>query len=582
MDVLEALAPRFRDALAKAFGEEHAGADPLLRRSDRADFQANVAMGLAKKIKKNPQEVAKELVAALDASDILEKVEVAGPGFLNLTIKDDFLAKAAMEVLADERLGVPLSSAPETVVIDYSHPNVAKEMHVGHLRSTVIGDALARILTFRGHAVVRHNHLGDWGTPFGMLIEHLIDLGEAEAEKEVSVGELSAFYKAARKKFDESEAFQDRSRKRVTLLQGGDERTLALWKLLVDLSAKYFQTVYDKLEVTLRPADIKGESFYNPYLAPLCEELEKSGAAVIDDGALCLFPPGFKNKEGDPLPLIARKKDGGFGSATTDLAAIRYRLDEVKATRLLYVVGAPQAQHLAMIFAAAKELGWLKPPARAEHAAFGSVLGTDKKVFRARAGDSVRLVDLIDAAIDKALEVVRETARELTPEEQTIVAHMVGIGSIKFADLSSDRIKDYVFDLERMVSFTGATAGYCQYAHARSSSIFKKGGTTLEAAALGKITFSEVPEQRTAERRLVMALLAFPPLIAQIETTSAPHPLAGYAYDLAATYTTFYDACPVIKAEGALRTSRLALCALTARTLHRALDLLGIRAPERM
>jgi arginyl-tRNA synthetase len=573
IDPVAALQGVVRHAVTEALGAEFADVEPAVRRSERADLQADLALGLAKRAKKPPRAIAEALAAKVEAGDLVEKVEVAGPGFLNFTLKAEWLARAASAAREDVRLGVPAVASPDTIVIDYSAPNVAKEMHVGHLRSTVIGDSLARLLSWRGHHVVRQNHLGDWGTPFGMLIEHLSDLGNEEAEKDLAVGELSAFYKAARMKFDEDPAFAERARKRVVMLQAGDERTLESWRMLVDLSKRYFDAVYTKLGITMKPEDACGESFYNARLAPLAEELEKSGAARISDGALCLFPAGFSNKEGQPMPLIVRKTDGGYGYATTDLAAIRYRLHDLGASRVLYVVGAPQSQHFAMIISAARELGWLAAPKRAEHVAFGSVLGTDKRMFKTRSGDTVRLVDLIDAAVERAEAVVTEKAPDLEPEVRAEVGRMVGIGSIKYADLCSDRIKDYVFDLDRMVSFDGNTAGYLQYAHARVRSIFRKAG---EAKA-GAIQVVE-----PAERALVLELLGFGAVVAAVEETLEPHRLANYLYGVAMAFTSFYEKCPILKSEGEVRASRLALADLTAKTLAQGLDLLGIQAPERM
>jgi arginyl-tRNA synthetase len=564
-----------RNAAIEAFGAEYADVDPAVRRSDRADFQADLAMGLARKRKVAPRTIAEALASKIALGPIVEKVEIAGAGFLNLTVRTGWIDELVGQVARDERLGVPSSVRPERVVIDYSHPNVAKEMHVGHLRSTVIGDSLARVLEWRGHTVIRQNHLGDWGTPFGLLIEHLLDLGEGEAARELAVGELAAFYKAARKKFDEDPAFADRSRRRVVLLQHGDADTLKWWHTLVELSWRYFRHVYELLDITLREGDIRGESFYNDRLTPLADELEASGYARIDDGALCAFPSGFLNKEGDPLPLIIRKSDGGFGYAATDLAAIRFRLDELHATRILYVVGAPQTQHLAMVIGAARELGWLKSPARAEHVAFGSVLGTDKKMFKTRAGDTVRLVDLIESAIERAEAATTEKTKDLDGDALVAVAEIVGVGAIKYADLSSDRVKDYVFDLDRMVSFTGQSAGYAQYAYARIRSIFRKAGAD---AALGTIVL-----ERPEERALALALLGFGAAILIVEETSQPHHLAGYVYALATAFAAFYDACPIAKEPDlTVRASRLALSDLTARTLARALGLLGIAVPERM
>lgn len=574
VDPLEVLAPVLRAAAVKALGEAAEGVDPALRGSDHADAQANLAMALAKKVGKPPREVANAIQAALDAPDLIAKVEVAGPGFLNVTLSPAFLGKAADHALGDARLAVPEAETKDKVTIDYSAPNVAKEMHVGHLRSTVIGDALARLLAFRGHTVIRQNHLGDWGTPFGMLLEHLVDVS-GNGGDEASVGELDAFYKKARAKFDADPAFAERARQRVVQLQGGDEGTLALWRRLVAISRRYFEEVYAKLDVTLRAEDICGESFYNPRLAPLAEELEKSGGAVVDDGALCVFPPGFKSKEGNPLPLIVRKKDGGYGYATTDLAAIRYRLSELHATRLLYVVGAPQEQHFAMVFAAARTFGWLVPPARAEHVAFGSVLGPDKKMLKSRTGDAVRLVDLLDEATSRARAVVAEKSPELPESEKDELARTVGIGAVKYADLSSDRVKDYVFDPVRMVSFEGNTAGYLQYAHARIRSMMRK--AAAEGAGAGAIVVAE-----PAERKLVVALLGFGAAVRSVESSLEPHRLAGYLYQLAQAFTAFYESCPVLKSEGAVRASRLALAELTAKTLEQGLSLLGIRAPERM
>lgn len=577
VDPIESAAALVRDAAAGALGLPAADVDPMVRPSDKADLQANLAMGLAKRLGRPPRELAAQIAAAVPTGGVIDRVEVAGPGFLNLTLGRAWLEDAASRELADERLGVARAGSPDRVVIDYSAPNVAKEMHVGHLRSTVIGDALARVLEFRGHEVIRQNHIGDWGTPFGMLIEHMFDLGEADAEKDLAVGELSAFYKAARKKFDEDPAFAERARKRVVALQAGDADTRAAWQRLVELSKRYFETVYAKLGVTLRPEDVRGESFYNPELGPLADELESSGKAVRSEGALCVFPPGFTNKQGEPLPLIVKKQDGGFGYATTDLAAIRHRLRDLGATRILYVVGAPQAQHLAMIFAAARELGWLSAPARAEHVAFGSVLGTDKRMFKSRSGDAVRLVDLIDAAVERAEAVVAEKAPDLDPAVRAEVARMVGVGSIKYADLSSDRVKDYVFDLDRMVSFDGNTAGYLQYAHARIRSMFRK----AQGAKVGPIRFSEGAEGE-AERALVLAALRFGSAVEAVESSLEPHKLAGYLYGLATAFTTFYERCAVLKAPEDVRASRLGLAELTARVLARGLSLLGIEAPERM
>ena len=570
VDPIDAVGALVRDAVVNALGSDF-DVDPQVRRSDRADLQADLAMRLARQAKRAPRAIADAIVAALPANDVIDRIEVANPGFLNIWLRNDWLAAAAVAANASARLAVPLTVAPERIVIDYSHPNVAKEMHVGHLRSTVIGDALVRVLEWRGHTIVRQNHIGDWGTPFGMLIEHMIDLGEARAAAELGIGQLATFYKAARQKFETDPAFADRSRRRVVALQAGDPQTLQQWRALVDLSTRYFETVYARLGITLQRGDIAGESVYNDQLAPLAHELEVSGYARISDGALCAFPAGFKNREGAPLALMLRKSDGGFGYAITDLAAIRYRLQHLHATRILYVVGAPQTQHLAMVFTAARELGWLTPPARAEHVAFGSVLGPDGHMLMSRLGDSVRLVDMIDEAIERAETI----ARAKSSESATLleVARIVGVGAIKYADLSSDRVKDYVFDLERMVSFDGNTAGYCQYAHARAQSVLRKAGE-LPAQGLAIV--------EPAERALALALLGLGTVVRDVERSLEPHRLVSYSYALASTFTSFYDACPILKADPPVRASRLLLTQLASRTLACALGLLGISVPDRM
>lgn len=571
-DPLVLLAPVFRDALARAFGPEHADRDPMLRSSQHADYQANVALGLAKQLGRPPRDVAQALVAELSANDAFDSLEIAGPGFINIRLSSALLTREILSAAAS--LGLEPAKAPDTVVIDYSSPNVAKEMHVGHLRSTIIGDALARVLEALGHRVIRQNHLGDWGTPFGMLIEHLLDLGGQGGEH--SIGDLNAFYQAARGKFDADPDFAERARNRVVMLQGGDGATLALWQKLVEASKRYFDSVYRLLGVTLRDADVAGESLYNPMLAGVVSELEEKGLAVESEGAICVFPPGFKGRDDQPLPLIARKQDGGYGYATTDLAAVRYRVQQLGATRIVYVVGAPQAQHLAMVFAAAGLAGWLVPPARAEHVAFGSVLGADKKMFKTRAGETIRLIDLLEEAVSRAAKIVEEKNPDLDSALRGEIARMVGIGAVKYADLSNDRIKDYVFDWDRMLAFDGNTAPYLQYAHARIRSIFRKADAPVPAASSMKI---EAPE----ERALAMQLLAFPTVVGEVSATLCPHKLCGYLYDLATLFSTFYESCPVLRADtDARRVSRLGLSDLTARVLARGLDLLGIEAPDRM
>jgi arginyl-tRNA synthetase len=474
---------------------------------------------------------------------------------------------------------VPNVAAPQTIVVDYSGPNMAKEMHVGHIRSTVIGDALARTLAFLGHRVVRQNHVGDWGTPFGMLIEHLIDVGADRATSELSVGSLNEFYQAARQKFEGDPAFAERARQRVVLLQGGDAQTLAHWREFVGASRRYFTTLYRRLGVLLTDDDVRGESFYNPLLAGVAAELEREGVARVDAGALCVFLDEFKGRDGAPLPLIVRKNDGGFGYAATDLAAIRYRTSDLGATRVLYVTGATQQQHFAMVFATAKKSGFLPASARAEHVMFGSILGPDKKMFKTRSGESVRLADLLTEAVARAEKAVREKNPGLEPDEIARVAEAIGIGALKYADLSSDRIKDYVFDWDRMLAFEGNTGPYLQYAHARLCSIERK------AADAGAVADAETPLALATEpeRRLAVELLMLEPILAVVEKTLEPHKLCAYLYDLATTFTSFYESSHVLRAEDAtIRASRLRLCQATRSALALGLGLLGMSAPERM
>jgi len=574
------LRARFDRSIVAAFGADHAGTDPLLRRSQQerfGDYQANVAMSLSKRLGPNPREVAAAIVANLDVADLCETVEVAGPGFVNLTLRADYLGGELGATAAEERLGVVSTETPETVVVDYSAPNVAKEMHVGHLRSTIIGDALVRVLELLGHHVIRQNHLGDWGTPFGMLIEHLVDLGEEEAANELSVGDLDGFYRQAQAKFSADPALAERARRRVVALQSGDRPTLELWRLLVRESTRYFAAVYQRLGVTLTDEDLCPESFYNPMLDDVALELESKGLAWVDDGALCAFPPGFVGRDGAPLPLIVRKRDGGYGYAATDLAAVRYRTAELAATRLTYVVGSPQSQHLAMVFATASQAGWLES-ARAEHVAFGSVLGPDGKMFKTRSGETVKLGALLDEAVERAASVVKEKSPHLDEAERAQVARAVGIGAVKYADLANDRVKDYVFDWDRMLAIYGNTAPYLQYAHARVRSIFRRSGEEALRPDGAAVTIGD-----PAERALALDLLSFDEVVQSTAELSAPHRLCTYLFGLASTFTTFYERCSVLGADTEeQRRSRLVLCDMTARVLRSGLGLLGIESPDRM
>ncbi|HLI00789.1 MAG TPA: arginine--tRNA ligase, partial [Acidimicrobiales bacterium] len=507
-------------------------------------------------------------------------VEVSPKGFINLTLSDEWLAAAVRGQAADARLGRSRAAHPLGYVVDYSSPNVAKEMHAGHVRTTIIGDALCRLLADAGHRVTRENHIGDWGTPFGMLIEHLVDRGEQAGAAELSVGDLDTFYREARAAFDASEEFRARSRARVVALQSGDPETLRLWRILVDQSIAYFSTVYRRLGILLRSEDVVGESFYNDQLAGVVAELEAKGLLVDSEGAKCVFPPGFTNREGEPLPLIVVKSDGGYNYATTDLAALKDRFGRLGADVALYVVGAPQAQHFAMVFAVGAVAGWIPDGKQAIHVSFGSMLGADRKMFKTRAGDVVKLSDLVDEAVARATAAVAEKSPQLDGDEQASVARAVGVGALKYADLSTDRNRDYVFDWDRMLSFDGNTGPYLQYAHARIGSIFRRGGLDPRTFDAGQVAVSLA---EPAERALAIELLGFDTAVAASLEAYAPHKLCAYLFDLAGQFTTFYETCPVLRAEDPeVRDSRLALCALTSRVLEAGLDLLGIEAPPRM
>ncbi len=568
------LTERVQRALATAFGQEYSSADPLIRPSQFADYQANVALSLAKRLRRSPRDVAQAIVEVLDLSDICTDVEISGPGFLNLRLRDDWIFAEAGLLLGDDRLGVPYDT-PQTVVIDYSGPNAAKEMHVGHLRTTIVGDALARVHELLGNQVIRQNHLGDWGTPFGMLIEHLLDTGEQEALSRLAAGDGNAFYQEARAKFDSDPAFEERARRRVPLLQGGDPESLRLWQEFIDYTKRYFNRVYTELGVTLTDADIAGESMYNPMLADVCSELERMGVAVVSEGALCVFPPGFTGRDDRPLPLIIRKSDGGYGYATTDLAAIRYRVRDLKADRILYVVGTTQALHFQMVFAAARMAGWLTDEVRAEHVQIGNVLGSDGKIFRTRSGASIKLTELLDEAVERADAVIAD--RDYDPGSRADIAHKVGIGAVKYADLSVTHDSEYVFDFDRMLALNGNTGPYLQYATARIRSIFRKGGID-PATVTGPIIAGE-----PAERALALTLLSYASVLRRVADDSEPHRLCAYLFDVAQALTTFYENCPVLTAaDETVRRSRLALLALTQRVLLQGLGVLGIEVPERM
>ncbi|MFD4786419.1 arginine--tRNA ligase [Streptomyces sp. NPDC058459] len=565
---------------------EAAGADPLLRRSDRADYQANGILALAKRAKANPRELATQVVAGIVTGEVIADVEVSGPGFLNITVADQAITENLAARYADDtgRLGVPFAERPGTTVIDYAQPNVAKEMHVGHLRSAVIGDAMVRLLEFTGENVVRRHHIGDWGTQFGMLIQYLdehpheLDHKASEVSGEEAMSNLDRLYKTARRLFDSDEEFKTRARRRVVDLQAGDEKTLASWQKFVDESKIYFFSVFDKLDLEVRDPDIVGESGYNDMLAETCRLLEESGVAVRSEGALCVFFDDIKGPEGNPVPLIVQKSDGGYGYAATDLSAIRDRVFDLDASTLLYVVDARQALHFRMVFETARRAKWLNDEVTAVQLAFGTILGKDGKPFKTRAGETVKLEGLLDEAVERATAVVREKAEKVGLTEDEIVENgrYVGVGAVKYADLSTSAVRDYKFDLDQMVSLSGDTSVYLQYAYARIRSILRKAG---EARPVAHPELALAP----AERALGLHLDQFAETVLEVAAAREPHKMAAYLYQLASLLTSFYDQCPVLKADTPAQVeNRLFLVDLTARTLHRGMELLGIRTPEKL
>jgi arginyl-tRNA synthetase len=561
---------------------EAADVDPLLRRSDRADYQANGILALAKKSKANPRELAAEVVSHITTGDLIADVEVSGPGFLNITIGDRAITGNLAARYADgERLGVPLKENAGVTVVDYAQPNVAKEMHVGHLRSAVIGDALRGMLDFTGEKTIGRHHIGDWGTQFGMLIQYLFEhpgeLAPAEdVDGEQAMSNLNRVYKASRALFDSDDEFKDRARKRVVALQSGDKETLELWQQFVDESKVYFYSVFEKLDMEIRDEEIVGESAYNEGMPETARLLEEMGVAVRSEGALVVFFDEIRGKDDQPVPLIVQKADGGFGYAASDLTAIRNRVLDLHATTLLYVVDVRQSLHFRMVFETARRAGWLNDDVTAHNMGYGTVLGADGKPFKTREGATVRLEDLLDEAVQRAAEVVREKARDLTEEEIQERAAQVGIGAVKYADLSTSPNRDYKFDLDQMVSLNGDTSVYLQYAYARIQSILRKAGE-VRPAAHPELDLHE------AERALGLHLDAFGDTVFEAAAEYAPHKLTAYLYQLASLYTSFYDKCPVLKAETPEQVeNRLFLCDVTARTLHRGMALLGIRTPERL
>ncbi len=571
-------------AIIAALGEEYAGTDPLLVLSSNpkfGDYQANMAMGLAKKLGQQPRSIAQSIVDNLDVSQVCAVPQIAGPGFINFTVKPAHLAAQLQQIQSDKRLGIAVANPPQRVVVDFSSPNIAKEMHVGHLRSTILGDCIARVLEFRGHDVLRLNHVGDWGTQFGMLILFLREaypeaLTTADA---LDLGDLVALYKKAKQRFDEDAEFQEAARREVVKLQAKDPESIAAWNLLCNQSRREFQVIYDRLNIQLTE---RGESFYNPYLAAVVDDLREVGLLVESEGAQCVFPAGFTNRDGDPLPVIIQKTDGGYNYATTDLAAIKYRIETDGANRIIYITDAGQSNHFGQFFQVARLANWIPADVEITHVPFGLVLGEDGKKIKTRSGETIKLKELLDEAIetfrtDLESRLVTEERQE-TPEFIANSAQVVGLSAVKYADLSQNRLSNYVFSFDKMLALQGNTAPYMLYAYARINGISRKGGINFEQLDdRAQIILNEELELTLAKHLLELATI-----ITEVERDLLPNRLCQYLFELSQKFNQFYDKHNVLHSEEPLRTSRLILCDLTAKTLRLGLDLLGIPVLDRM
>ena len=541
------------------------------------DYQANGVMGIAKKLGRNPRELGTELLARLNAAanPLVSHYELAGPGFINIHLAGDALRDRANELLVEPSLLVLPTESPQTIVVDYSSPNLAKEMHVGHLRGTIIGDSIARILERQGNRVIRQNHVGDWGTQFGMLITFM---RESSAEAGVALADLEGFYRAAKQRFDADSEFADRARESVVKLQGGDPEYLEAWQAFISTSLTHCQAVYDKLNVTLSMTDLKAESFYNPQLEGVVTRLENTGLLKDSDGARCVFLDEFVGKDGEPLPVIIQKTDGGYLYATTDLAAVDYRCHELKADRSLYVVDARQSLHFQQVFAVAAAAGFSDEAISLEHISYGTMMGSDGKPFKTRSGDVVKLVDLLDEAVARAFDLVSSKNPDLEETERRHIAQAVGIAAVKYADLSKNRTSDYLFDWSSMLSFEGNTAPYLMYAYARIKTLLAKQAVDTD----GIISFPESVALAPEEKALLLKSLQLAETIDAVAQDCFPNTLSNYLYELSASFMRFYEACPIQGTDAATRANRLSLCVLASEALKQGLDLLGIGTLERM
>ncbi len=577
MTIQSLLSDKFQKAMVLAGASS--GCNPMIRQSAKVqfgDYQANGAMAEAKKLGKNPRDFAGEIIQNVDKGDMIERMEIAGPGFINIFLSSEWLAKKIDYAVKDEKLSVqPI--AFETVTIDYSSPNVAKEMHVGHLRSTIIGDACVRTLEFLGNKVIRANHIGDWGTQFGMLIAYLEKM-ENEHASEMELADLEAFYRDAKKHYDEDPEFAQKARNYVVKLQSGDEYCRTMWQKLVNITMQQNQRNYDRLNVSLTNDDIMGESLYNPMLPEIVARLKEQGIAVEDDGALVVYLDEYKNKEGAPMGVIVQKKDGGYLYTTTDIAAAAYRCHTLKSDRALVFSDTRQSQHMQSAWLIARKGGFVPASFKLEHKNFGMMLGKDGKPFKTRTGGTVRLADLLDEAAERADKLISEKSTQLSPAEKAAVVEAVSIGAVKYADLSKNRTTDYIFDWDNMLSFEGNTAPYMQYAYARIRSIFNKVGIDLSQIEKAPINLND-----EKERALALKLMQFDEALHIVAKEGTPHILCAYLYELAGIFSSFYEICPILTASSeTLKLSRLKLALLTSKTLKIGLDLLGIKTVEKM
>ncbi|CAM2934231.1 arginine--tRNA ligase [Glaesserella parasuis] len=575
MNIQHILSEKIKQAMIVAGAEQNV--EPLVRQSGKVqfgDYQANGIMGAAKKLGLNPREFAQKVVDNVDLNGIAEKLEIAGPGFINIFLAPTWLAQQTENAFSGDKLGINLNQA-QTVVVDYSSPNVAKEMHVGHLRSTIIGDSVVRALEFLGNKVIRANHVGDWGTQFGMLIAYLEKM-ENEHASEMELSDLESFYRAAKEHYDSDEVFAEKARNYVVKLQSGDDYCRTMWKKLVNITMQQNQHNYNRLNVTLTENDVMGESLYNPMLPEIVEDLKAQGLAVEDDGALVVFLDEFKNKDGDPMGVIVQKKDGGFLYTTTDIAAAKYRYETLKADRALVFSDTRQSQHMQQAWLITRKAGYVPDSFSLEHHNFGMMLGKDGKPFKTRTGGTVKLADLLDEAVERAEKLIAEKNPDLTASEKQAVVEAVAIGAVKYSDLSKNRTTDYVFDWDNMLSFEGNTAPYMQYAYTRVRSIFSRAGIDPNSLT-GNIVLTD-----EKERNLVIKLLQFEEAVTVVAKDGTPHVLCQYLYELAGIFSSFYEAYPILNAEESIKQSRLKLAHLTAKTLKQGLDLLGIKTVEKM